>query len=177
MTIRFTLFSQETEDFAIEVVIDADATFEQLHNLILQTCHYVEHPKQCFLVCDEEWHVRQRILLREGTTSSDEDLYLMRRTTLREFIEDEGQHIAYRFDPEGKRHLLLDVTECSFGKPVSAPFVSRQHGVEPDQFLLEEESVTPTPTPATTNEDSEQFYGDDGFEAEELDEEGFEISE
>lgn len=178
MTLQFTLFSQEVEDFVLEILTDADATFDDLKMLILNTCRYVEHPKQLFIVCDEDWHARQRILVSDEGISSDEDVYLMDETPLRDFIEEEGQHMAFRFDPEDKRHFLLEVTECSFGNPVDEPTITRRHGQAPDQFLFEEEPtpVSPVVQPVQAEEASE-FYGDDGFEEGELDEEGFEIEE
>lgn len=176
MTIQFTLFSQEVEDFALEILTDADATFADLRALILKACRYAEHPRQLFLVCDEDWHARQRILLSDEGVSSDEDVYLMDETTLRDFIDEEGQHMAFRFDPEDKRHFLLEVTECSFRNRQDEPTITRRHGQAPDQFLIEEEIVAPVVQPAQA-EDNSEFYGDDGFEDGELDEEGFEIEE
>lgn len=173
MTITFTLFSEEIEDFALEIQIDADARFSELHQLILDCCQYAEHPQQCFLICDEDWHLLERVRLTSKASSSDEDEYLMDGTSLREFIEEDGQHVAYRFDPEEKRHFLLDVAECSYGKSIEKPIVSRRHGNAPEQFLVQEATIVAA-TAENTNID-EEFYGNDGFEADEIDEEGFEI--
>ena len=176
MTITFTLFSEEVEDFALEIQIDADARFSELHQLILEHCDYAEHPQQCFLICDEDWHLQERVRRTSKAGNSDEDEYLMDSTSLREFIEEEGQHVAYRFDPEDKRHFLLDVAECSFGKSTDEPIVTRRHGSAPEQFLLQEMPVVATTTTESANVD-EEFYGNDGFEADEIDEEGFEIQD
>lgn len=177
MTLKFTLFSQEVEDFALEILIDADARFSELHQLILDACNYAEHPRQLFIVADEDWHARQHVLLQENDKfHSDEDVYIMSDTSLRELVDEEGQHLAYRFDPEDKRHFLLEVEECLFGQPCDEPKVRRSHGLAPDQFLIEE---IPAPKPVVTPpaEESEDLYGDEGFEDGELDMEGFEISE
>lgn len=178
MTLQFTLFSQEVEDFALEIRTDADATFADLKALILKACHYVEHPKQLFIVCDEDWHARHRIYVSDEGISSEEDVYLMDETALRDLIEEEGQHMAFRFDPEDKRHFLLEVTDCSFGDRVDEPTITRRHGQAPEQFFIEEEAtpVAPVVQPIQA-EDTSEFYGDDGFEEGELDEEGFEIEE
>ena len=52
MTLKLTLFSQEKDDFVREILIDSDAKFAELHQLILTDCSYDEHQKQCFLICD-----------------------------------------------------------------------------------------------------------------------------
>lgn len=175
MTQRFTLFSQESDDFALEIKIDACAKFAELHHLILQECHFKERGNHAFLICDEDWHVEHKVFLRDdGSIKNDEDVYLMNDTFLSEFLEEEGQRIAYIFDTEEHRYFLIELTENIFGKPQSTPIVSKRHGVPPLQFKEEEiEEVKQTETFDT----GEQFYGDDGFEEEDFDPEGFEISE
>lgn len=177
MTLKLTLFSQEIEDFVLEILIDSDAKFTELHELILNDCNYDEHDKQCFLICDEEWRVRQRICLRDSEdVGYDEDLNLMSRTSVGDFLEDEGQRLAYIFDPEGKRFFLMELTETVFGQRQTMPIVNRRHGLAPMQTLLQTEEQAKDP--AEKNEEiDEDFYGDDGFEADELDMEGYEIDE
>lgn len=178
MNLRITLASAEVEDFALEILIDANATFLDLHNLIMKACQYIEGEKHRFYICDEDWRPEQRILLHdEGITGSDEDLYLMEDTVLGDFLEDEGQRLAYRFDPESRRLFLLELTETTFGERQEKPIVKRRTGLPPMQTLDEEEPVTiPVPNSIAPELD-ESFYGDEGFEADEFDEEGFDILE
>ena len=185
MTLKLTLFSQEKEDFVLEILIDSDARFSELHKLILDDCHYEENDRQSFLICDDEWRVRQRICLNEGEdVGYDEDINLMSRTRIGDFLEDEGQRLAYVFDPDGKRFFLMELTENVFGRSKKEAIVNRRHGEAPVQ------APTPHPTPpegggsaavSTSGEEkdegTESFYGDEGFEEEELDLEGYEIDE
>ena len=55
MTLRLTLFSQEVEDFVVEIKIGSEATFYVLYQLILHDCGYHEVDGQQFLLCDEDW--------------------------------------------------------------------------------------------------------------------------
>ena len=83
MTLKLTLFSQEKEDFVLEILIDSDARFSELHQLILEDCNYEEHQKQSFLICDDEWRVKQRIsLLDTEDVRYDEDINLMSQTRI-----------------------------------------------------------------------------------------------
>lgn len=176
MKLKLTLASNEIEDFAMEILIDANATFLDLHRLILKSCRYEEEAQQRFYICDEEWRPEQRIFLEEeGNAKSDEDIYLMEDTILGDFLEDEGQRLAYRFDPENKRIFLLELTETLFGERQEQPIVKRRAGMPPTQRLEEETAEAPTQT--DTTELDESFYGDEGFEEEEFDEEGFDILE
>lgn len=175
MTLRLTLISPDVEDFIIEMKIDADASFADLHNLILNQCGYKEIKGQRFLICDENWRPYRRILLSdEGNTSIDEDVYLMADTDLGEVLEDEGQRLTYRYDPEGHRMFLLEVTKITFGDKVPAEgIMTRRSGHTPAQFL-QEEAAQPNIQMATEALE-EEFYGDEGFEEEDLDMDGFDI--
>lgn len=175
MTLKLTLFSQEKEDFVLEILIDSDARFSELHELILSDCKYSEHERQCFLICDDEWHVRQRISLNDNEdVGYDEDINLMSRTRISDFLDDEGQRLAYVFDPDGKRFFLMELTEIVFGKTVGNAIVNRRHGTPPAQETI---SDTPSQEEESRVEVDETFYGDEGFEDEELDLEGYEIEE
>lgn len=176
MTQRFTLFSQEVEDFVLEILIDSDATFDELHQLIQEACGYTDMGEHLFMVCDEDWHVEQKIRQTDtGNIRSDEDLYIMADTCLSDFVEDEGQRLAYVFDPQGRRYFLMELTENMFGQPTDQPVVNRRHGTAPSQWRNDEEQQFAHATPQATIATGEDFYGDDGFEADELDSEGFAI--
>ncbi len=179
MTQRFTLFSEEVEDFVLEILIDSDATFHDLHRLILDACGYTDQQNHAFMVCNEDWRIEQKIRQTDtGNLRSDEDLFLMDETRLEEFLEDEGQRLLYVFDTQEKRIFLMELTENLFGDPVPEPIVNRRHGTAPYQVLDEEPEATKPATPQPSTEELEEdFYGDDGFEADELDAEGFEINE
>lgn len=176
MTLKFTLFSQEVEDFALEIKIDADAKFQELHQLIISQCDYKEHSDQTFLICDDEWKVKEHIYLTDNEDlSSEEDLYLMDSCSISEFLDEEGQHLAYIFDPVGKRFFLLELSEILFTRAAEKATISKKHGKAPFQHSeSKEEELTTTNTASELEED---FYGTDGFDDEELDMEGFEINE
>lgn len=184
MTLKLTLFSQEKEDFVLEILIDSDAKFADLHQLILSDCHYEEHQKQSFLICDDEWRVKQRICLTDSEkVGYDEDINLMSRTRIGDFLEDEGQRLAYVFDPEGKRFFLMELTETVFSRSEKKALVNRRHGEAPMQVSTphpspeEEGSFAAFSSSEELEEGAEAFYGDEGFEEEELDLEGYEIDE
>ena len=162
----------------MEFKIDADASFADLHHLILKHCGYKEVEGQRFFICDENWKPFQRILLGdEANVNIDEDVYLMADTDLGEFLEDEGQRMTYRFDPINRRMFLMELTETTFGDPVEKEGkLTRRHGKAPLQFPTEEETQTSTPT-LSSEILEEEFYGDEGYEEEDLDMEGFDILE
>ena len=175
---KYILFSEEVEDFVLEIKTDGNASFADLRQLVCAACGYEETRDMRFLVCDEDWHVRQKIHATEpDNVRSDEDVYLMRNTVLRDFMEEEGQHLAFVFDSVEKRHFLLDLSEISYGKSQPKPAVSRRHGEAPPQFLKADEApVTPNLVQPAV-ETGEEFYGSEGFEDEDIDMEAFDIRE
>ena len=187
MTLKLTLFSQEKEDFVLELLVDSDAYFVDLHQLILDACRYAELPNQNFLICDEDWHVKQRIQLADTEdTGYDEDVNLMSQTRIGDYLEDEGQHLAYMFDPDNKRFFLMELTENVFGRKEKTAVVNRRYGDAPDQILIDEELFmeeerTAQQAPSASKDEAEEgaddFYGDEGYEDEELDMEGYGIDE
>ena len=112
----------------------------------------------------------------------------MSRTRIGDFLEDEGQRLAYVFDPDSKRFFLMELTENVFGRTEKKAFVNRRHGLAPLQTpsnallrgrnkeheasFSREDAEAPDTEPL-----DEDFYGDEGFENEELDLEGYEIEE
>lgn len=165
----------------MEIMAPPSATFHDLHALILQECAYTEKGDHRFLICDEGWKVKEKIHLHDpGKTGYDEDLYLMEDVILDDFIEENGQHIAYVYDTEAKSTFLLDVVETIFGEKAEKAYVRRRKGTPPAQF---EETYAIPPMPSTDTagtapaEYKEDITDDDTFSEDELDAEGFEVSE
>ena len=110
----------------------------------------------------------------------------MSRTRIGDFLEDEGQRLAYIFDPDNKRFFLMELTENVFGRTEKKAIVNRRHGQPPMQETAsgfpkreeEKDGFSSREGMEETEDDlSEDFYGDEGFENEELDLEGYEIDE
>lgn len=67
------------------------------------------------------------------------------------------------------------LTENVFGRTEKKPVVNRRHGQPPLQDLTSPAEISVEEE--EKEEIDETFYGDEGFEAEELDMEGYEIDE
>lgn len=177
MILSIMVASGEVEDFVMKIQIDGDASFEELHQTIQKACGYTDFGTHRFYVCDENWHPEHRIFQTDAGVDSDIEVCLMNETRLEEFLEDEGQRLAYRFDPDSRRLLLMELSATSFGASLNEPIVKKR-GIAPDQILAEEEIAISTPTPTTSEEEIEEnFYGEEGYEEGELDEEGFDVIE
>ncbi len=177
MVYRFTIISNEVEDFIREIKIDAEANFYDFHQAILKSCHYTESAPTSFFICNEDWEQELEVMLEDlGTSRSDEDLYLMKKTRLSELLEDEKQRLVYIFDPLDNRMFFIELTEISFGQTQAQAVCSRSFGEAPRQSMDLQDFLNKD-TIKLSEDLNEDFYGSDSFDTEEFDPEGFEISE
>ena len=103
MIYRFTIISDEVDDFIREIKIDSEATFFDLHEAILKAAGYKDDQMTSFFICDDDWEKDQEITLEDMGSSSEEDSYIMRETRLSDLVEDEKQKLLYVFDPLAER--------------------------------------------------------------------------
>jgi hypothetical protein len=180
MLFKFILISDESEKFLREITIDADATFLDLNKAILDSCGYKDDQITSFYTCDDDWEQKDQITREDmGTTAADQDIYIMEKTPLSEFIHDEGQKLVFVFDPFNDRVFYMKVDEIITGKSLREPVCTRSEGKAPKQ--INDIDGTIAGTTAADNvqldDDDDEFYGSDNFDDEDFDPEGFEIEE
>ena len=73
MIYRFTIISDEVDDFVREIQIDPEATFYDFHEAILKSAGYTNDQMTSFFICDDDWEKEKEITLEESF-----EIYLMR---------------------------------------------------------------------------------------------------
>ncbi|MBR6287324.1 MAG: hypothetical protein IKR18_10160 [Bacteroidaceae bacterium] len=173
MIYRFTLVSEEEEDFSREIKINSDATFFDFHKAIIESVGYSDDQITSFFTCEHSWEKITEITIEDmGLSSSDEDVYVMRDTRIEEFVEDEGQRLLYRFDPMNDRYFFIELAEITSGSLAKAECTSK-HGQAPKQIG----DMDFDTTIASTFDSGEEFFGSEEFNDDDLDLEGLGISE
>ena len=172
MVYRFTIISDEVDDFRREIQIDSDATFLDFHNAILKSAGYPNDQMTSFFICDDNWEKETEVTLEDMGTSSDMDSWVMEETPLNELLEDEKQHLLYIFDPLADRAFFMELSEIITGKSLSAAECTKSIGDAP-QHLLDFDQLMATQVAASTLDDT--FGDDEDFDLDELDPEGFEM--
>lgn len=174
MLYTFILVSDEVDDFMREITIDSTATFLDLHKAILASVSYTEEGMASFFICNEDWSKEQEITLVEMDTSSEFDNFVMEETGLEEFIEEEKQKVLYVFDYFTDRAFFMELKEITLSKRQDKAICTALIGDAPEQFIedlfVEEKAIK---TPIVGLPIDENFYGDEGFNEDELDEESF----
>lgn len=172
MVYRFTIISDEVDDFIREIQIDSEATFFEFHEAILKSCGYKDDQMTSFFLCDDGWEKEQEITLEDMGTSSDEDCYIMRETPLSELVEDEKQRLIYVFDPLTERVFFIELSEIITGKDLDKAVCTRKEGMVPEQTMDFDQMLAAS---GTNLDLGENFYGDEDFDLEDFDPDGFDM--
>ncbi|BEG98002.1 IS1096 element passenger TnpR family protein [Bacteroides sedimenti] len=171
MVYRFTIISDEIDDFVREIQIDSEATFYDFHEAIIKSVGYADDQMTSFFICDDDWEKEKEITLEDMDKSSDEDNWIMKDTLLSDLIEDEKQKLIYVFDYMTERSFFIELTEIITGKDLKTAACTKKAGEAPKQMIDFEEM-----TAANTSIDlDENFYGDESYDSEDFDAEGFDI--
>ncbi|MDR0962566.1 MAG: plasmid pRiA4b ORF-3 family protein [Mediterranea sp.] len=173
MIYRFTLISDEADDFLREIQISPDATFFDLHEAILTSVDYTNDQMTSFFICDDDWEKEQEITLEEMDDNPEVDSWVMKETLLSDLIEDEHQKLLYVFDYLTERCFFIELSEIITGKNLTEAQCTRKEGDAPKQVVDFEEVST---TGVSLNLD-ENFYGDEDFDMEDFDADGFDMGE
>ncbi len=175
MVYKFRLLSDEVEDFRRDIEIDADATFLDLHNAILEAVNYPDDQMTSFFICNDKWIKEIEITREDMGSVSEEDNYVMEETVIGDLVEEEKQKLMYVFDPLGDRVFYMELSKIEFGKNIDAPTCTKSTGEAPAQTLKFDELMSKTPVGAVNGDIDEDFYGSDGYNDDDIDEEGFDI--
>ena len=173
MIYRFTIISDEVDDFVREIQIDPEATFFDLHEAILKAANYTNDQMTSFFICDDDWEKEKEITLEEMHNNPEMDSWIMKETRLNELIEDEKQKLLYVFDYMTERCFFIELSEIITGKEIKGAKCTKTSGEAPKQTVDFEEMAAG----GGSLDLDENFYGDQDFDMEDFDAEGFDVND
>jgi len=168
MVYKFTILSDEVDNFVRVITIDSEATFFDLHEAILESVNYEKNQMTTFFMCSDSWEKGQEVTLVEMESSSEYDNLVMEDTKLEELLVDEHQKLIYVFDMMSDRVFFMELTDIIPRQNMDKAVCMSSEGDAPIQILADD-GLTVAPKASL----DENFYGDEDFELDELDEEGF----
>ena len=171
MIYRFTIISDEVDDFVREIQIDPEATFYDFHEAILKSVSYTDDQMTSFFICDDDWEREKEVTLEEMDTDSEIDSWVMKDTRINELVEDEKQKLLYVFDYMTERCFFIELSEIITKKSMTGAKCTRQSGEPPKQMVNFDEFEAKAN--ASAMDLDENFYGDQGYNDDEFDQEGF----
>lgn len=171
MVYHFVVLSDEVDDFRREIDIDAEATFQELNDILLKTCNYKKDLMTSFFICDEYWEKQQEITAMDmNDDPTKEGAPLMEHTHLSDMISEEDAKdkakLIFEFDTMCERYLFMQLKEVQDHAHLLAPVVTLEKGKAPTQ----EGDIDSL----FKDLDTSDMYGEDEFNDDEFDlEDGF----
>lgn len=183
MTYLIKIVSSEVDGFLRTVRAQSEATFLELCQAILHSCHWPDDQMTSFYVCDREWRRHQQITRFPVGEDDADDLLPMESTRLSDFVADTGQRFDFVFDPFADRHLSLQVKEIIPGGQLQdgdSVEVQRSEGRAPRQIEMPDFSTTSQAGVADADDEDDGgagYLGSGLYNADELDLDGFEVTD
>jgi len=170
MIYHFVVLSDEVDDFRREIDIDAEATFQELNDLLLKTCVYKKDLMTSFFVCDDGWEkVKEITAVDMNDDPNKEGAPLMEHTHLCDIITDEEAHnkakLLFEFDIMCERYLYMQLKEVKDHAHLMTPVITLEKGKAPKQ----EGDIDSM----FKDLDTSDMYGEDSFNDDELDLDGY----
>ncbi len=169
MVYRFTIISDEVDNFVREIQIDPEATFYDFHEAIIQSVDYTDDQMTSFFICDDNWEKEKEVTLEEMDDNPEMDSWIMRETPINELVEEEKQKLLYVFDYLTERCFFIELSEIITGKEMTGFKCTKKRGEAPKQTVDFDEIASFS----GSIDLDENFYGDKDFDMDEFDKEGF----
>lgn len=176
MIYKFRIVSDEVENFKREIEIDADSSFLDLRNAILDSVGYDKGQMSSFFVCEDGWEKGQEITLEDMGSDSSEDVYLMDESVLSDFVEDEGQRLIFVFDYLTDRSFFMELKRTTPGKHLAEAVCTASVGEAPAEGVNLDDfdaKIDAKAAAAAEADMDEEFYGSDEFNEDEFDAAGY----
>lgn len=166
----------EVEGFRRDILIDEDANFLDLSKAILESVGFPDDQMTSFFICNDNWERREQITREDcrEAAAADMDVLTMADTPLADFLDAEGiTRMEYIFDPFCERTFNLRVVseEPGFGDAE----VVNSRGKAPKQIA--DMDTAAAAIIGAGSLDLASDFADDLFSDDELDLDGFEITE
>lgn len=137
MIFQFQINSQESQNFRLEVTLDAKHSFFDFHTIIQKSVGFESHQLASFFVSDNRWKKLVEIsMLDLGINGAA--YFIMQKTKLSDLLHSEGQQLIYTFDFLNDRSFLIELTGIIMEKNLNEPFITLKQGEAPVQVLGEE---------------------------------------
>ena len=137
MIYHFKIFSQESQNFKLEIEIAPTHSFFDFHTIIQKSLGYESHQLASFFISDTRFlKLKEVSLLDLGLNGGV--YFIMQKTRLVDLIRSQEQTLIYTFDFLNDRSLVIELTDIIMERSLSEPFVTAKSGESPVQVLGEE---------------------------------------
>jgi len=136
---KLKITSPEKDDFLMEVEMDNEGTYLELHNTIQQALAYDNTQMASFFQIDTLGERGKEIALFEMSSEDDDNVNIvaMDVSMMREFINKEQAQLIYVFDFFSDRYFNIELTAVERRRvAVKAPKICAAEGEAPEQIVM-----------------------------------------
>ena len=160
-SITFRILSNEEEDFILEIKMDADRTFFDLHRAITSALKYDQSLLTSFYLTNSDWEKTREITLLDMSEGLNNGLLKMEDTRLADHVSELRSRMLFVYDFFFERAFNIEVIQQSGNENTDQlPLILRLDGRIPDQSQM--------PAPGT-GDLAENFDEDEEIRFESLD--------
>lgn len=165
MVYHFVILSDEVDDFRREIDIDAEDTFMDLHNILIKSCNYKNDEMTSFFICDSNWTKTTEITMVDmNEDPTRESGPIMEKTHLDDMVQKEKDKVLFCFDMMCDRYLYMQLQKIEVKAHKLKPEVTLTKGKAPQQNGNIDDIL---------NGLDDNMYGDEDYDPEEMDAEGY----
>ena len=95
---RFRILTDANEEFLREIDVLASQTFEDFHNILVESCKFKGNELASFYICDHAWRKKSEIALVDMNFDDHSTVSIMKNTKLNAAIFDPHQKLIYVYD-------------------------------------------------------------------------------
>ncbi len=155
---KFRILSEEQNDFVRDIEISSIQSFEDFHNILLQTCGLDGKELASFNITNGKWIKvkeitlidmnEEQIELEKEPEEENENLFpktlVMKDCKLKDFIDDPHQRMIYEYDFLNLKTFFIELTRVSQAKDnINYPVCTRSVGkLEPKKKKLTPDDVS-----------------------------------
>lgn len=151
---RFKITFEENEDIYREIEIKSTQTFEDFHNVILQSIGFDNIHDASFFISDDYWRKGEEIRFKKA-----EGLRQMSKCKIALLIDDPHQKFVYIYDPKNHWTFLVELMKIvADDAKASYPKIAKTAGEAPKQYKAT--TVAP-PVDEDDLDDDEEHHSDD----------------
>ena len=141
---KLKITSPEKDDFLMEIEMDNEGTYLELHNTIQQALAYDNSQMASFFQINVMGERGKEIALFEMSSEDDDNINIvaMDVAMMREFIGKEQTQLVYVFDFFSDRYFNIELTGVERRRvAVDAPKICVSEGEAPEQIVMNIESM------------------------------------
>lgn len=142
MVYTFKITSQESKNFLLEVKIDGQLSFFDLHSVIQLHSGFEPFQVASFFLTDEKGFKTKEISMMDAGFNGGA-YFLMQKTKLADLIKIKEQRLYYTFDFLDDRSFYIELTGIDMGTTLKDPLVTIHEGDAPVQVLTDEMEKNP----------------------------------